>query len=313
MAKKEKVIRISEEPQKKEMSATQIAAADLLNAKTQNQPLTMHVTGIEPIKTKEGGGTEMMPVCMYHGWKIVIPRSEFMTTASLVTVESADELTNRIYRYNGAEIDIIPLAFMVDDQVCVASRKKAMEVKMRDFWFKKEGKEYILQPGRKVEARVVNVVRGAVFIEVFGVETGVRAAEVAYYRIDNCRKKYKAGDKVFVIIKEVERDEELQSIKFEASIKEAQSDPRQTAFQRYVRGGVYDGVVTMINTNPEKTDRSGAFVRLGKDEEDRIDVYCRYPKGVNPLIGDRVSVGINDKDLANLRIWGNILHIERQE
>ena len=69
----------------------------------------------------------------------------------------------------------------------------------------------------------------------------------------------------------------------------------------------------MINTNPEKTEQSGAFVRLGIDEEDKIDVYCKYPKGVNPVIGDTVTVGISDKDPEALRIWGNILHIDRQE
>ena len=311
-------IRISPDKPQKRMSEEKLAAATLLNSKTQKQPLEVTVTGIEPVKPNASAPAVMMPVCMYHGWKIIIPRDQFIPAASIrpEDIQTEEDLTKRIFRYNSAKIDIIPTNFYPSIQACIASRILGMQKKCEEMWFavnKKNGtSDYLIQPGSKVEARIVNVVRGAVFIEVFGVESVVLAQEVAWYRIDNCRNKYKSGDTTFVIIEEVKRDEELKTVSYKASIKKAYSDPRKNAFTRYVRGGVYEGRVTMINTDPEKTEQSGAFVRLGRDEEDKIDVYCKYPKGVNPEIGDTVTVGISDKDPEALRIWGNILHIDRQ-
>lgn len=290
----------------------------LMNSKTQNQPIEITITGIEPVKLNRDAAPVMMPVSMYHGYKIIIPREHFIPIESYgEDIKTEEDLTKRIFRYNSAKVDIIPQSFIPASKVCVASRIEAMKIKKDEMWFalnrKADGTtEYLLQPGSKVEARVINAVRGAVFIEIFGVESAVLAKNVAWYRIDNCRNKYKSGDTVFVILNNVIRDEELKTVTYEASIKDAYPDPRDNAFARYVRGGVYEGRVTMLNTNPEITDRSGAFVRLGRDEEDKIDVYCNYPKGVLPIIGDYVTVGIQDKDPNTKRIWGNILHIERQ-
>lgn len=311
-------IRISSEAPQRQMSPEKLAAAALLNSKTQKQPLEVTITGIEPVKPNASAEAVMMPVCMYHGWKIIIPRDQFLPVASIrpEDIKTEEDLTKRIYRYNNAKIDIIPLAFYPDMRACIASRIDGMQKKCEEMWFatnKKKGQEeWLITPGSRVEARIVNVVRGAVFIEVFGVESVVLAQDVAWYRIDNCRDKYRSGMSTYVIIESIERDEELRTVSFKASIKKAYADPRLNAFKRYVRGGVYEGIVTMINTDPSKTEQSGAFVRLGLDEEDKIDVYCKYPKNVNPNIGDRVTVGISDKDTETLRLWGNILHIERQ-
>ena len=311
-------IRIAPGPAERRMSPEKLAAATLLNSKTQQQPLEVTITGIEPVKPNATAEAVMMPVCMYHGWKIIIPREHFFPAASLrpEDIDSDEELTKRIFRYNNAKIDIIPLAFYTDLQAVIASRVLGMQKKCEEMWFQKvktgKTEDYLIKKGSRVEARIVNVVRGAVFIEIFGVESIVLAPDVAWYRIDNCRDKYKSGMTTFVTIEEVQRDEELKTVSYKASIKNAYSDPRLNAFKRYVRGGVYEGRVTMINTDPEKTERSGAFVRLGKDEEDKIDVYCKYPKAVEPVIGDTVTVGISDKDPETLRIWGNILHIDRQ-
>lgn len=310
-------IRISSEAPEKKMSREKLAAAELMQARTNQEPIEVTITGIEPISPSEDAAPVMMPVCMYHGWKIIIPREEFIPQSAYTDdIKTADDLTRRIYRYSSAKIDVIPIAFNEKNHICIASRVKGMRKKCEQMWFainKVNGeKEYLIKNGSRVEARVVNVVRGAVFIEVFGVEGVVRAENVAWYRLDNCRDKYKPGDTVFVIVDDIKRDEEMKNVIYSASIKDAYADPRLSAFTRYVRGGIYEGRVTMIQTSPDKSKSSGAFVRLGRDEEDRIDCYCKPPKGVMPVIGDYVTVGISDKDPDSKRIWGNILHIERQ-
>lgn len=289
----------------------------LMNAKTQRQPLELTITGIEPVKTSADSEAVMMPVSMYYGWKVIIPREEFVPIESYGNdVKSEEDLTKRIFRYNSAKVDVIPKTFLPEAKICIASRTEAMRIKKNEMWFAlnklQDGNtEFLLTPGKRVEARVINSVRGAVFIEIFGVESAVLAKNVAWYRIENCRDKYRSGDTVFVILTKVTRDEELKTVTYEASIKNAYPDPRENAFNRYIRGGVYEGRVTMVNNNPSISTKSGAFVRLGRDEEDRIDVHCNYPKGVIPMIGDIVTVGIIDKDEEKKWLWGNILHVER--
>lgn len=307
-------IRISNKPDIKKISEEKQATVTLINSKTLNQPVEVTVTGIEPVNSNSE--TVMTPVSHYHGWKIVIPREMFLTPSALASpdIKNEADVTARLYRYNSAQIDIIPIKFDEKNKICIASRVEGMKQRCEEMWFAKniigDEEDYLIQEDSRVEARVVNVVRGAVFIEVFGVETGIPAKDVAWYRIENCRDKYKTGDTVYVIIKSLQRDEELRTVSFQASIKDAYADPRILAYTRYVKGGIYEGKVTMINTNVDK--KSGAFIRLGKDEEDKIDVYCSYPDTVEPHVGDTVSVGISYKDETTKRIWGNILHIDRQ-
>lgn len=312
-------IRISNEAPERTMSPEKLAGATLLNSKTKQQPIAVKISGIEPIKPNAGAEAVMMPVCNYHGWKIIIPRDQFIPASSLMTddLKTEEDLTKRIFRYNKATVDIIPKMFFPDMKACIASRIDGMQKVCEEMWFAKNEKgkteDWLIKPGSRVEARIVNVVRGAVFIEVFGVESAVQAKDVAWYRLSNCRNKYKVGGTTFVIIEEIQRDEELRTVSFKASIKKAYADPRINAFRRYVRGGVYEGVVTGLNTDPGKNKTSGAWIRLGQDEEDRIDVFCKYPDVVEPEIGNTVTIGIADKDADTLMIWGNILHIDRQE
>ena len=257
---------------------------------------------------------------MYYDWKIVIPRQEFLDASMLyIQDENGSAVDRRIMTSIGAEVDIVPTNFIVDPEkpdlrLCVASRLKAMEIRKEEMWFAKNivgsNTDYLLVPGKYAEARVVGVVKGAVFIELFGVESVVRSKDVSYSRIENCKSKFKPGDKTRIVIKNVNRDEETKEVSFEASIKEAYPDPRKAAFKRYVKGGVYNGVVTMIGTDPEKDSRSYAFVKLDNSD---VDVYCAYPRIVLPQIGDRVTITITEKREDQLRMWGKIEHVDIQE
>ena len=316
---KRDMIRIGRQAPERVMSERKKASAALLNSKTQNQPMPVTITGIEPIRKKDGSSI-MMPVSMYYDWKIVIPRQEFLDASMLyIQDENGSAVDRRIMTSIGAEVDIVPTNFIVDPEkpdlrLCVASRLKAMEIRKEEMWFAKNivgsNTDYLLVPGKYAEARVVGVVKGAVFIELFGVESVVRSKDVSYSRIENCKSKFKPGDKTRIVIKNVNRDEETKEVSFEASIKEAYPDPRKAAFKRYVKGGVYNGVVTMIGTDPEKDSRSYAFVKLDNSD---VDVYCAYPRIVLPQIGDRVTITITEKREDQLRMWGKIEHVDIQE
>jgi len=140
---------------------------------------------------------------------------------------------------------------------------------------------------------------------VFGAETGIRAENVTYQRLKNLRDEFKPGDRFFVIVKDIHRDPELGDVMFEASLKDAYPDPRRAAFEQYTVNGIYGGTVSFIQYDPNKAEKSGAFVRLNG-----IDCYCRYPDNKNPDIGDEVTIAVSGMDKNSLKMWGRIIHIE---
>lgn len=311
-------IRIQDEAPERKLNAFNKAGAELLNSRTKNQPVTVRVDGIAPLEVNghDANGNEitrsiMMPSCMYHGWQIIIPPSEFFAPFMLSQKEQLDdnELLKRMIGYRGAEIDIIPIEFQPKKHMVLASRVKAMETKRQQMWFAtniRNGKEdYLIQEGSRVEARVTGVVRGALFVEIFGAETGIRAEDVTYQRLKNLRDEFKPGDKFYVIVKNIKRDEELRDVVFEASLREAYPDPRRAAFNQYKVNGIYGGIISFIQYDPDKAKKSGAFVQLNG-----IDCFCFYPDFKNPDIGDEVTIVIKGMDPQSMKMWGRIMHIE---
>lgn len=311
-------VRISSETPEKTMSPFKQAAAELMNSKTQHQPVTVKMTGIEPMYPAGSKRSVMTPVCFYKGWKIYIPREEFLPPYSLTAEERGDEeeINKRLNWYQGAEVDIIPTSFFSDMKIVVASRVQAMEVKKNQYWFAKNvvrrGHQTVerdlLREGSRVEARIVHVARTLLTIEIFGVESRIPIEEVSYSRLQDLRTKYECGDTTFVRITKLIRSDDTRDVRFEASIKQAYPNPREAAFQMYKKNGIYDGYVVMIKTDPEKGERSGAFVVL-KDGDEEIDILCNYPKDKLVEIGDKVRVGITMKNENSLRMFGNILHV----
>lgn len=311
-------IRINDSEPERQLSEFNKAGAELLNSKTKNQPITVRVDGIAPleIKDRDAEGNEitrsiMMPTCMYHGWHIIIPPSEFFAPFMLSSEEQMDdsEILKRMIGCRGAEIDIVPLEFNPKNKMVLASRVKAMEVKRNQMWFAtntRNGKEdYLIQNGSRVEARVTSVVRGALFVEIFGAETGIKAEEVTFQRLKNLRDEFRPGDKFYVMVRNIRRDEELGDVVFDASIRDAYPDPRRAAFEQYVVNGIYGGTVSFIQYDPERATKSGAFVRLNG-----IDCFCLYPNNRNPDIGDEVTIVVTGMDRKTMKMWGRILHIE---
>lgn len=266
---------------------------------------------------------EDQPVADYHGWKIIIPRTEFIpdyVESTYPGEEQKDRENRYLYSAIGIKADIIPQSFLPEQSICIASRLEAMQVKRDQYWFATESvkdratkevhMEYALREGKRIDdARVINVTRSAVFVEIYGVETIIPSREVSWIHIDNCKSMYAPGDTVSVILLDVDRDEETLDVTYHASIKDAYPDPREDAFRRVVRYGKYKGVVSMINFRPEVNTSSGAFVRL---MDSQTEVLCAYPREIPVEIGDNVTITITRKDEKTKRMWGKIDHLERK-
>lgn len=314
------IIRIEGGMPERQMSEKKKAAAMIMDARDQKKPITVTISGIEPIRNSDGEYI-MTPVAFLDGWKIYVLKDHFIDRFSynFNTESEAETLDRRIRLSIGSEVDVVPLQIITDDgrSLVVASRILGMKYKRDRMWFRENRKsdgtsEYVIMEGKLVEARIVGVTRHAVFVEVFGVEAPIRDRDVSYSRLADCREKFQTGEKVRVRVTRIQRDFDTGDVDFEGSIKDAYNDPRAEEFMKYVQGGEYSGVVQMIETDPNK-GQAAAYVRLDGSE---LEIRCSYPRGANrtmPQIGDSVRVAVARKNPNNYRLWGTIKWVNSRD
>lgn len=314
------IIRIEGGMPERQMSEKKKAAAMIMDARDQKKPITVKISGIEPIRNSDGEYI-MTPVAFLDGWKIYVLKDHFIDRFSynFNTESEAETLDRRIRLSIGSEVDVVPLQIITDDgrSLVVASRILGMKYKRDRMWFRENRKsdgtsEYVIMEGKLVEARIVGVTRHAVFVEVFGVEAPIRDRDVSYSRLADCREKFQTGEKVRVRVTRIQRDFDTGDVDFEGSIKDAYNDPRAEEFMKYVQGGEYSGVVQMIETDPNK-GQAAAYVRLDGSE---LEIRCSYPRGANrtmPQIGDSVRVVVARKNPKNYRLWGTIKWVNSRD
>ena len=267
---------------------------DLMESLKNGRILTDFVQGME---RPDFGGEPVAVV--YHGsFKVMIPASQLIdppedTHGQPVNSLMAYLLTRRF----GSQIDYIIKGIDADSGVAVASRKKAMAVKRRQYYFTpdREGNNRLYE-GCLAEARVVAVLPSRVYIELFGAETFVGYRELSYQRISDAGTLFAPGDRALVRILSIERQEKNE-VKVTASIKQAQENPLEKALKKYSIGNYYAGVVSMV-------DVLGVFVTLDGGGE----CLCGFSHRGRPFPGARATVRIRDMDLEHNRMWGEILY-----
>ena len=265
---------------------------DLLESYKAGRILTGVIQGVE--KTSDD-----IVAVLYHGdFKVIIPAKEAIIPPD--DYRGRDPLS--IHRYMltkrlGAEVDYIVKGIDPENGIAVASRLEAMKAKQKQYYFgtDRDG-NYLLYTGAVVEARVVSVVRGGVFVEVFGIECWIAVKDLTYRRVLDATILHQPGDRVLVRIMELDRSQR-DNLHVEVSAKEAMENPFERATRRYVVGNKYVGTVGHIDVN-------GVFVTLEGD----LDCLCSLPKRGRPLPGARVTVRIVGVDTEQKRIWGVITH-----
>ena len=103
--------------------------------------------------------------------------------------------------------------------------------------------------GQTVEGTVKNVTDFGVFIDIGGVDGLLHISEMSWGRIENPKKVFKVGDKLKVLIKEINGNKIALSLKFD------DANPWKNAAEKYAVGNVVTGRVARM------TD-FGAFVEL---------------------------------------------------
>lgn len=240
---------------------------DIYASRQSGKILTGMLSAVENVKW----GDREIPcaVVFYNGVKVIIPFSEMNVREDIHVIRSM----------MGAEIDFVVRAIDTENEMAMASRKYAMELR-RKLELPKH------KEGDIIQVRVDAVGRDAVYVEAYGIEARIPKSEVDYGFVRDLSEYVQVGDRVLAKIKKLD----VENGKITLSIKETKPDPRTAIKKKYTVGGEYLATVTGM-------DYYGVFVNL----EQGIDALCVLPNwsDFNVSPGDKLLVKItkiNEKE-----------------
>ncbi len=176
------------------------------------------------------------------GLSVVVDEARIFIPASLVS----DTYEKDLSKYAGQEIEFVISEFNPKRRRVIGDRKQLMVAKKAAM--QKELFERI-EAGQTVEGVVKNVTDFGAFIDLGGADGLLHISEMSWGRVENPKKVFKVGDKVTVLIKEINGDKIALSLKF------PEANPWLNASEKYAVGNVVEGKVARM------TD-FGAFVEL---------------------------------------------------
>ena len=176
------------------------------------------------------------------GLSVVVDEARVFIPASLVS----DTYEKNLEKYAGQEIEFVITEFNPRRRRIIGDRKHLLVAKKAEM--KKELFERI-HVGDVVEGVVKNVTDFGAFIDLGGADGLLHISEMSWGHVENPKKVFKVGEKLNVLIKDINGDKIALSLKFE------DQNPWLTAADKYAVGSVVEGRVARM------TD-FGAFVEL---------------------------------------------------
>lgn len=258
------------------------------------------VTGIE--RTQLAGN---VVVTYYKDQRILVPMTEMMINLSEERGQgySIPERLERICNTMlGAEIDVMIKGMDKKNGSVVASRKDAMLRKREKFYLTplSDGLPQVRE-GRIVEARIIGATQLVARLEVFGVETTMGASELSWDWLPNVADKFRVGDKINVLIKELKGDS-VDNLKIVADIKSITVNTSMENLSKCSAQNKYIGEITNV--------RNGvAYLRL-KVGVNAI-AHTNYDRRT-PAKGDVVSFVITRVNPEYGNVTGIITKIIKQ-
>lgn len=202
------------------------------------------VTGIE--RTQLAGN---VVVTYYKDQRILVPMTEMMINLSeergqgYTISERLERVCNTML---GAEIDVMIKGMDKKNGSVVASRKDAMLRKREKFYLTplSDGLPQVRE-GRIVEARIIGATQLVARIEVFGVETTMGASELSWDWIPNVADKFRIGDKINVLIKELKGDS-VDNLRIVADVKSITVNTSMENLSKCATQNKYIGEITNV-------------------------------------------------------------------
>ena len=176
------------------------------------------------------------------GLSVEVEGARVFIPASLVS----DTYEKDLSKYADQDIQFVITEFNPKRRRIIGDRKQllvAEKAKLKEELFAR------IQPGDKVEGTVKNVTDFGAFIDLGGADGLLHISEMSWGRVENPKKVFKSGDRVTVLIKDIQGEKIALSLKF------PEANPWAQAAEKYVAGNVVTGRVARM------TD-FGAFVEL---------------------------------------------------
>ena len=172
----------------------------------------------------------------------LVDEARVFIPASLVS----DTYEKNLEKYNGQEIEFVITEFNPRRRRIIGDRKQILVA--RKAQMQKELFERI-QVGDIVEGVVKNVTDFGAFIDLGGADGLLHISEMSWGHVENPKKVFKVGEKIEVLIKDINGEKIALSLKF------PEKNPWLTAGEKYAAGTVVTGRVARM------TD-FGAFIEL---------------------------------------------------
>jgi len=176
------------------------------------------------------------------GLSVIVDEVRIFIPASLVS----DTYEKDLSKYADQDIQFVITEFNPKRRRIIGDRKQllvAEKAKLKEELFAR------IQPGDKVEGTVKNVTDFGAFIDLGGADGLLHISEMSWGRVENPKKVFKSGDRVTVLIKDIQGEKIALSLKF------PEANPWAQAAEKYAAGNVVTGRVARM------TD-FGAFVEL---------------------------------------------------
>ena len=162
--------------------------------------------------------------------------------ASLVS----DTYEKNLKKYDGQEIEFVITEFNPRKRRIIGDRKQLL---VADKKAKQEALFARIEAGMTVEGTVKNVTDFGAFVDLGGADGLLHISEMSWGRVENPKKVFTVGEKLNVLIKDIQGEKIALSLKF------PETNPWLNAEEKYAVGNVVEGKVARM------TD-FGAFVEL---------------------------------------------------
>lgn len=207
------------------------------------------------------------------------------------------------------------LSFAKENDIDIGDLEDKNEISKLIFEKAKENEielsDWKIRVGQIVQGRLASIVKAGIFVEVGGVETFIPNVELSHMWIRDARTLYSSSDrKIDMVIKSISRDPETGDVSFNASVKDLKPNDKAIIYSGIMLGSLCYGITEEVNLNPESRNGKSvlpyAYVQLSQGYTCR----CKLKDKI-PMEGEPVRVRIVHKDDKNMRIFGDIQHIDR--
>ncbi len=221
------------------------------------------------------------------GLSVVVEEVRIFIPASLVS----DTYEKDLSKYAGQEIEFVISEYNPKRRRYIGDRKQlivAQKAELQKELFEK------IKEGDVVEGTVKNVTDFGAFIDLGGADGLLHISEMSWGRVEHPKKVFKIGDKVNVLIKEINGNKIALSLKFD------DANPWKLAATKYAVGTEVTGTVARM------TD-FGAFVELEPGIDALLHVsqiskeHVEKPADVLK-VGDEVTAKVVDFNEADKKI-----------